>query len=242
MVTPAPRDPRQTAQPAPPERPGSRQQGWRRLVKRTVDCGVAAATLLGTAPVLAAVAASVRLTMGRPVLFTQERPGLRGQPFRVFKFRTMRAAGPGEGVASDGARLTPLGRFLRSTSLDELPQLMNVLKGDMSLVGPRPLLTQYLGRYSPEQARRHDVLPGLTGLAQIHGRNATSWEDRLRWDVEYVDTWSLALDARIVLATLAHVLKRDGISNREAATMPEFQGAGTPSAPDGRDHPPVRPA
>lgn len=202
----------------------SRQRGWRRLVKRTVDSGVAAAVLVGGAPVLGAVAAGVWLSMGRPVLFTQERPGLGGRPFRLMKFRTMRPAQPGEGTASDGARLTRFGRLLRSLSLDELPQMVNVLKGDMSLVGPRPLLVQYLQRYTPEQARRHDVLPGVTGLAQINGRNATTWEERLRRDVEYVDTWSLSLDARILLTTLWRVVRRDGIANAEAPTMPEFQG------------------
>jgi lipopolysaccharide/colanic/teichoic acid biosynthesis glycosyltransferase len=202
-----------------------RQRGWRRFVKRTFDCGVASAALLGAAPVMAAVALAIRASMGRPVLFIQERPGLHGRPFRVFKFRTMRPASPGEGFAADGARLTPVGRLLRSTSLDELPQLVNILKGDMSLVGPRPLLVHYLERYTAEQARRHEVLPGLTGLAQINGRNATTWEQRLRKDVEYVDTWSLALDARILLATVARVLAREGISNRDAATMPEFLGA-----------------
>ncbi len=166
--------------------------------------------------------------MGRPILFVQERPGRYARPFRLLKFRTMRAPAPGEEAtaAADGARLTPLGRFLRSASLDELPQMVNVLKGDMSLVGPRPLLTRYLERYTPEQARRHDVLPGVTGLAQINGRNATTWDDRLRRDVEYVDTWSLSLDARILWTTLWRVVRREGIANREAPTMTEFWGSG----------------
>ena len=196
------------------------------MVKRAIDQGVAAAVLVGTAPVLGAVAVGIRLTMGRPVLFIQERPGRHGKPFHVLKFRTMRPAAPGEDGTADGARLTAVGRFLRSTSLDELPQMVNVLKGDMSLVGPRPLLTRYLDRYTPEQARRHDVLPGITGWAQINGRNATSWEDRLRRDVEYVDNWSLALDARILWATMWRVVRREGISSGEAATMPEFWGTG----------------
>lgn len=220
-----------SASPPPPESfAGSRQRGWRRLVKRAIDTSVAATVLVGGAPLLGAVAVGVWCSMGRPVLFTQDRPGLGGRPFRLVKFRTMRAAAPGEGVASDGARLTPFGRLLRSLSLDELPQMVNVLKGDMSLVGPRPLLTQYLDRYTAEQARRHDVLPGITGLAQINGRNATTWEDRLRHDIAYVDAWSLSLDARILWTTLWRVVKREGVANANAATMPEFQGT-TPSEP-----------
>jgi lipopolysaccharide/colanic/teichoic acid biosynthesis glycosyltransferase len=164
--------------------------------------------------------------LGAPVLFRQPRPGKDGQPFMMLKFRTMRPPAPGEdAIASDAARLTPLGKFLRSTSIDELPTLLNVLKGDMSLVGPRPLLTQYLARYSREQARRHEVKPGVTGWAQINGRNALSWEEKLRLDVWYVDHCSLALDLKILAMTALKVVKRDGISQQGQATMTEFMGS-----------------
>jgi lipopolysaccharide/colanic/teichoic acid biosynthesis glycosyltransferase len=203
-----------------------RQAGWRLGVKRFVDVSLAGAALVVTGPVLAAAAVAVRATMGRPVLFSQVRPGRGGQPFTVRKLRTMTM-----GDGDDAARLTPLGRLLRAASVDELPQLWNVLRGDMSLVGPRPLLTAYLARYTPEQARRHDVLPGITGWAQIHGRNALSHEEKFRLDVWYVDHWSLALDARILAATVWRVLSRSGISAEGHATMPEFMGteAGHPT-------------
>jgi len=202
-----------------------RQAGWRLGVKRLADVSLAGTALVVTAPLLAAAAVAVRATMGRPVLFSQVRPGRGGRPFTVHKLRTM---APGAG--DDGARLTALGRLLRAASVDELPQLWNVLRGDMSLVGPRPLLTAYLARYTPEQARRHDVLPGITGWAQIHGRNALSHEEKFRLDVWYVDNWSLALDARILAATVWRVLSRSGISAEGHATMPEFMGteAGAP--------------
>jgi lipopolysaccharide/colanic/teichoic acid biosynthesis glycosyltransferase len=196
-------------------------------MKRTVDLAAAVLGLLLLSPVLVLVAAAIRSSLGAPVFFVQERPGRGGQTFRVVKFRTMREARTPDGASlPDAERLTALGRFLRATSLDELPQLWNVLRGELSLVGPRPLLVQYLGRYTPEQARRHDVLPGITGWAQVNGRNALGWEEKLALDVWYVDHWSLALDARILLSTLGQVLRRRGISSEGHATMPEFMGTG----------------
>ncbi len=170
-------------------------------------------------PVAITVAALVAAAMGRPVLFSQERAGLRGRAFRLLKFRTMR-----NGEGSDGERTTRLGRFLRATSLDELPQLLHVLSGKMSLVGPRPLPVRYLPRYSKEEMRRHKVRPGITGWAQVNGRNAISWQDKFRLDVWYVDHRSLALDAKIVALTLIKVFKHDGINSPEADTMCEFTG------------------
>ena len=170
-------------------------------------------------PVAITVAALVAAAMGRPVLFSQERAGLRGRAFRLLKFRTMR-----NGEGSDGERTTRLGRFLRATSLDELPQLLHVLSGKMSLVGPRPLPVRYLPRYSKEEMRRHKVRPGITGWAQVNGRNAISWQDKFRLDVWYVDHRSLALDAKIVALTLIKVFKRDGINSPKADTMCEFTG------------------
>jgi len=163
--------------------------------------------------------------MGRPVLFKQMRPGLNAKPFYMYKFRTMTNEKDEQGnPLSDEQRLTRLGRFLRSTSLDELPELFNVLKGDMSLVGPRPLLMQYLARYTPEQARRHEVKPGITGWAQVNGRNAITWEEKFALDVWYVDNWSLWLDIKILAMTVVKVFKREGISAKGEATMPEFMG------------------
>jgi lipopolysaccharide/colanic/teichoic acid biosynthesis glycosyltransferase len=171
------------------------------------------------------VAVLVRIYHGRPALFGQERPGLRGQPFRIFKFRTMTNSRSADGrLLPDEQRLTPLGRFLRASSLDEFPELFNVLRGEMSLVGPRPLLMQYLERYSPEQARRHDMLPGITGWAQVNGRNALTWEDKFRFDVWYVDNWSVWLDLKILFLTVWKVFKREGISQPGHATMEEFMG------------------
>jgi lipopolysaccharide/colanic/teichoic acid biosynthesis glycosyltransferase len=187
--------------------------------KTAIDRVVAAAALLALSPVLLVVALAVRLDLGRPVLFRQRRPGRFGEPFALLKFRTMRA-----GSGPDGERLTRFGRFLRATSLDELPELWNVLRGEMSLVGPRPLLTHYLARYDDEQARRHAVRPGLTGWAQVNGRNAVGWEERLAMDVWYVDHRSLALDARIVLKTIQVVLGRRGINAPGSDSMPEFRG------------------
>lgn len=208
-----------------------RQRGWRRLVKRAVDTTVAASALCATAPVMAGAAVAIRATMGTPVLFRQQRPGEGGKPFHVYKFRSMRDALPHEvGPDHDAARITRLGAFLRTSSIDELPQLVNVLKGDMSLVGPRPLIMRYLPRYSEEQARRHDVLPGITGWAQINGRNTISWDEKFGYDVWYVDHWSLRLDAKILAKTVVQVLRRDGISSEGHATMPEFMGNATPAA------------
>ena len=202
-----------------------KQEGWRLAVKRGIDRSAAALGLLATAPVMAATAVAVRASMGSPVLFRQKRPGLRGEIFEVVKFRTMRDAnGPDGRPLPDEKRLTRVGNFLRQTSLDELPQLWNVLRGDISLVGPRPLLVRYLARYSPEEMRRHDVLPGITGWAQVNGRNAVTWDERFRDDLWYVDHWSLALDAKILALTALKVLRRDGISREGHATMPEFMG------------------
>ena len=190
------------------------------MFKRFLDvvlAGVGCAVLL---PVFGLAAAAVYLDMGSPVLFRQKRPGLKGRLFDILKFRTMEADG-----GPDEERLTKLGRFLRSTSLDEMPELWNVLRGDMSLVGPRPLLTKYLSLYGSEQARRHEVRPGITGWAQIHGRNALAWEKRLEADVWYVDHWSLWLDFKILWTTLFQVMKREGISADGHATMPEFRGS-----------------
>lgn len=202
-----------------------RQRAWALVVKQSFDRAVAAVVLVVASPVLAAAALAVRVRLGAPVLFTQRRPGRLGKPFRLFKLRTMREEdGPDGQPLPDALRLTPLGRFLRSTSLDELPQLWNVLRGDLSLVGPRPLLMRYLPRYTAEQARRHEVLPGITGWSQVNGRNAISWEEKLALDVWYVDHWSIGLDLKILLLTAARVLKRSGISSGEHATMPEFMG------------------
>ncbi len=178
-------------------------------------------------PVLAVVAVLVRLKLGSPVFFRQKRPGLNGVIFEMVKFRTMTDARDAQGkLLPDAVRLTPFGRFLRSTSLDELPELWNVLRGDMSLVGPRPLLVQYLERYSPRQARRHEVRPGITGLAQVKGRNALSWEEKFEWDVRYVETRSLALDLKILWLTVAAVVFRKGSSAAGGATRGEFGGGG----------------
>jgi lipopolysaccharide/colanic/teichoic acid biosynthesis glycosyltransferase len=204
----------------------SRQRGAALVAKRAIDVVAAGLGLVLTSPVLAGVALAIRGTMGAPVLFVQQRPGRGGRPFRVVKFRTMTAArDPGDRLLSDGVRLTRLGRFLRATSLDELPQLWNVLRGELSLVGPRPLLMQYLERYTPAQARRHEVLPGITGWAQVNGRNAISWDEKFALDVWYVDHWSLWLDLRIFALTFARVLRRVGISQRGHATMEEFMGS-----------------
>lgn len=191
-------------------------------MKRCFDLLLILATAPLWAPLLAVAAALVRLKLGRPVLFVQERGGKGGRPFRLYKFRSMR-----EGPGTDEERLTPFGRWLRATSLDELPELWNVLKGEMSLVGPRPLPVRYLPRYSPEQNRRHEVLPGITGWAQVNGRNALDWETKFRYDVEYVRRRSLALDAKVLLLTVAQVLFRKGISHAGEATMSEFGGSGT---------------
>ena len=195
------------------------------ISKRVFDLALTVPGLVILAPLMAAIALLVWIKHGKPVLFRQQRPGYRGEPFYVYKFRTMRDLRDAAGnLFPDEQRLTRLGRFLRSSSLDELPELIHVLLGQMSLVGPRPLLMQYLGRYSTEQARRHDVLPGITGWAQVNGRNALTWQDKFQLDVWYVDHWSLALDARILLMTLWKVLIREGISQPGRATAEEFLG------------------
>jgi lipopolysaccharide/colanic/teichoic acid biosynthesis glycosyltransferase len=195
------------------------------LSKRLFDLAMTVPGLLVALPAMAIIAMLVRVYHGPPVLFRQQRPGYKGRPFYLYKFRTMTDARDAQGrPLPDEQRLTRLGRFLRSTSLDELPELFNVLRGEMSLVGPRPLLMQYIGRYSPEQMRRHDVLPGITGWAQINGRNALSWPDKFRLDVWYVDHRSLGLDVKILLLTLWKALKREGISQPGHATAEEFMG------------------
>jgi lipopolysaccharide/colanic/teichoic acid biosynthesis glycosyltransferase len=195
------------------------------LPKRAFDRAAAAIGIAVASPIMLGAAIAIRVTMGAPVLFRQKRPGLHGGPFEVLKFRTMSNARDARGaLLPDHERLTPVGRFVRTTSIDELPQLVNVLRGEMSLVGPRPLLMQYLGRYSREQARRHDARPGITGWAQINGRNALTWEQKFALDVWYVDHYSFWLDLKIVAMTIARVLRREGISSEGHATMPEFMG------------------
>ena len=194
-------------------------------LKRLFDLVIASFALLLLFPVLLLVAWLVHRRLGSPVLFRQVRPGLHGKPFEMVKFRTMRDAVDTEGNAlPDAERLTPFGRFLRSTSLDELPELWNVIKGDMSLVGPRPLLMEYLPLYSTEQARRHDVRPGITGWAQVNGRNAVSWPEKFALDIWYVDNRSLLLDIRILLLTMKKVFVREGISAEGQATASRFTG------------------
>jgi sugar transferase EpsL len=199
---------------------------YHRYGKRALDLALTIPALIVLSPVLLLIALSVRLTLGAPILFRQMRPGLYGKPFTLYKFRTMTDARDAQGnLLPDAARLTPFGRFLRATSLDELPELWNVLKGDMSLVGPRPLLMQYLDRYTPEQARRHEVRPGITGWAQVNGRNALTWEQKFALDVWYVDHLSFGLDLKIIALTLWKILKREGISQPGQATMGEFLGS-----------------
>ena len=201
--------------------------------KRVFDLLLAVPGLLVLSPLLAGLAILIRLRLGRPVLFRQTRPGYRGQPFTLYKFRTMTDARNRDGrLLSDAERLTALGRFLRSFSLDDLPNAFNVLRGQMSVVGPRPLLMEYLDRYTREQARRHDVLPGITGWAQVNGRNDLSWEDKFRLDVWYVDHWSLRLDMKVLALTAWKVLQREGISQAGYATAPEFPGTSKKPPPD----------
>lgn len=195
-------------------------------MKRGMDIAGALVGLVLLSPVMLCLCALIRLRLGSPVFFVQQRPGLKGNPFRLIKFRTMLDQVTLDGSPlSDELRMTRLGAFLRAASLDELPELLNVLKGDMSLVGPRPLLMEYLPLYSPEQRRRHEVRPGLTGWAQIHGRNDTTWEDRLMRDVWYVDHRSFWLDLTILVRTVTQVLFCRGVSAAGHATMPRFQGA-----------------
>lgn len=197
------------------------------IAKRVFDLAVALLGLLLSMPIMLIVAILVRLFLGKPIIFKQARPGLNGKPFFLYKFRSMtdECDPSGEPLPND-QRLTKFGRLLRATSLDELPELWNVLKGDMSLVGPRPLRMHYLERYSPHQARRHEVKPGITGWAQINGRNAVSWEEKFDLDVWYVDNWSLWLDIKILLRTLSVVFSRQGISPEGQHTMTEFMGGG----------------
>jgi len=196
------------------------------LRKRAFDLLLTIPGLTVLALPLAILGLLIRLRLGAPVLFRQIRPGLKGRPFTLYKFRTMTDERDAAGqLLPDERRLTGLGRFLRSFSLDDLPNAFNVLRGEMSVVGPRPLLMEYLGRYSPEQARRHDLLPGITGWAQVNGRNALTWEDKFRLDVWYVDHWSLALDVRILALTAWKVLRREGISQPGFATAEEFRGS-----------------
>lgn len=192
-------------------------------VKRVLDFVSAAILLILTLPIQAIVALLVALKLGRPVIFAQQRPGKDERIFTLYKFRSMKSVDESKGLVSDEDRLTPFGRRLRSTSLDELPTLWNVIRGDMSMVGPRPLLVEYLVRYSPDQARRHEVRPGVTGLAQVSGRNAIHWDQKFSLDVRYVDNRGLGLDAAILMRTLSTVVAREGISYDGQATMAEFQ-------------------
>jgi lipopolysaccharide/colanic/teichoic acid biosynthesis glycosyltransferase len=200
--------------------------GYACFGKRLLDLGMVLLALTLLWPVLLCLTMLVRLKLGAPVFFRQTRPGLHGRPFRLIKFRTMRDAFDAQGKPlPDAERLTPFGRWLRSTSLDELPELWNVLKGEMSLVGPRPLLMEYLPLYSAEQARRHEVKPGITGWAQVNGRNALSWEGKFELDLWYVDHQSFWLDVQIIALTIKKVLLREGISAQGEATMPRFTGS-----------------
>ena len=213
------------------------------IFKRAIDIAGSLAGLILLSPLMAVAGLAVRLFDGPPVLYRQLRPGLGGRPFTLYKFRTMteergrsgHKSDPGRSSGtnslSDAQRLTPLGRFLREHSLDELPELVNVLKGEMSLVGPRPLLMEYLSHYSLEQARRHEVKPGMTGWAQVNGRNALDWEEKFAHDIYYVENRSLLLDLRIMLMTLGAVLSRRGVSHAGEATMPKFEGSGDNNAP-----------
>lgn len=202
-------------------------------IKRAGDILASSMALIATAPLQLGIAVTIRATLGRPVLFRQKRPGLHGELFTLTKFRTMIDIDPKCGLTDDASRLTSLGRFLRSTSLDELPTLWNVLRGDMSIVGPRPLLETYLPLYSTRQATRHDVKPGITGLAQVNGRNNLDWADRLELDAQYVEQASAGLDARILAATVGTVFRREGISADGHATMAHFEG--TPPEPSAGD-------
>ena len=198
---------------------------YRKYIKRLLDIAVSLCGIIGLSPVYLILAILVRAKLGTPVIFKQDRPGKGEKIFRLYKFRSMTDEKDESGnLLPDEVRLTPFGKKLRSTSLDELPELFNILKGDMSLVGPRPLLVRYLPRYNEFQRHRHDVRPGLTGLAQINGRNAITWEKKFEYDVEYVNKLSFALDARIFMGTVRAVLKREGISGENNATMEEFMG------------------
>lgn len=204
--------------------------------KRLFDLVVSLLLLILLSPILLLIALLIWITQGSPVIFRQQRPGYLGKPFICYKFRTMSDRRDQNGhLLPDEQRLTRLGKFLRSTSLDELPELFNVLRGEMSLVGPRPLLMQYLERYTPEQARRHEMLPGITGWAQVNGRNALSWEEKFRLDVWYVDHWSFWLDLKILALTVIKVLRREGISSEGYATAPEFMGSSAEGGGDNKE-------
>lgn len=193
--------------------------------KRLFDLIASALALIVLSPVMGLTALLVRINLGRPILFRQQRPGYKGRPFHIFKFRTMADRfAPDGSLLPDSERLTRFGRILRSTSLDELPELFNILRGEMSVVGPRPLLMEYLPLYSAEQARRHDMPPGLTGWAQVNGRNALSWQDKFRLDVWYVDHWSFWLDLKIIVLTLVKVFQREGIAQEGQVTAEKFTG------------------
>ena len=200
---------------------------YEQFIKRPQDFLCALAAIIVLSPVMAVTALLVRIKLGSPVLFKQERPGKDGKLFKVYKFRSMTSETDENGMPlPDKIRLTPFGKSLRATSLDELPELFNILRGDMSVVGPRPLMVQYLPRYSKRQARRHEVRPGFTGLAQVHGRNAISWEEKFDWDVKYVDHITFLGDWKIILETVKAVLKHEGIRTASSATMEEFMGSG----------------
>lgn len=207
---------------------------YEKFIKRPLDCVLATGALVVLSPIMGITALTVRNNLGTPVLFTQDRPGKidpktgKEKIFKLYKFRTMTDATDKEGnPLPDEDRLTKFGQFLRSTSLDELPELLNIIKGDMAIVGPRPLLVRYLPRYNEQQRRRHEVRPGLTGLAQIHGRNTVSWEDKFDWDVAYVDNVTFLGDIKILLETIKIVINKEGISSDTSATMEEFMGSDT---------------
>lgn len=201
---------------------------YEKYIKRPLDCFLAAGALVVLSPVMGVTALAVRRNLGTPVIFSQDRPGKDEKIFKLYKFRSMTDERDTDGeLLPDEIRLTPFGKFLRSTSLDELPELVNIVKGDMAIVGPRPLLVRYLSRYNDHQARRHEVRPGLTGLAQIHGRNTVNWEDKFDWDVKYVDEISFVTDLKIILETLKTVINKEGISSGTSVTMEEFIGSKT---------------